>query len=103
MKNFNEGTFFCNLHFAIYICICNMPQVTIYTTNYCPYCRAAKSLLKAKNIAFDEMNIENDSAKRQWLFKVTGQKTVPQIFINNQSIGGFEELKQLDQEGKLEP
>lgn len=74
----------------------------MYTTNYCPYCRAAKSLLKGKNIVFDEVNIENDPAKRQWLIQTTGQRTVPQIFINDQSIGGFEELKQLDQEGKLE-
>lgn len=79
-----------------------MPKVTVYTTNYCPYCRAAKSLLKGKNIIFDEINVETDSTKRQWLIQTTGQRTVPQIFINNQSIGGFDELKQLDQGGKLD-
>lgn len=79
-----------------------MPKVTLYTTNYCPYCRAAKSLLKGKNITFDEVNIEKDPIKRQWLIQTTGQRTVPQIFINNKSIGGFDELRQLDQKGKLD-
>ena len=79
-----------------------MPQITIYTTNYCPYCTAAKKLLAAKNVSFEEINVENDPEKRAWLVKTTGQRTVPQIFIDEKSIGGFSELSALDQEGKLD-
>ncbi|MDP2723341.1 MAG: glutaredoxin 3, partial [Bacteroidales bacterium] len=69
--------------------------------HYCPYCRAAKSLLNSKNISFEEISVEGDDAKRQWLMKETGQRTVPQIFINNQSIGGYQELAELDRNGEL--
>ena len=79
-----------------------MPQITIYTTNYCPYCTAAKKLLMAKNVSFEEINVENDPEKRSWLTKTTGQRTVPQIFIDEKPIGGFSELSALDQEGKLD-
>ena len=79
-----------------------MPQITIYTTNYCPYCTAAKKLLAAKNVSFDEINVENNPEKRAWLVKTTGQRTVPQIFIDGKSIGGFSELSALDQEEKLD-
>lgn len=79
-----------------------MANVMIYTTNDCPYCNAAKRLLQSKNVTFEEINIENDDQKRKWLQETTGQRTVPQIFINDQSVGGFEELAKLDREGKLE-
>lgn len=79
-----------------------MAKVTVYSTDYCPYCTAAKNLLKGKGVAFEEINVEGDDAKRQWLRETTGQRTVPQIFINDQSIGGFSELSKLDGEGKLD-
>lgn len=78
------------------------PKVTIYTTNYCPYCRAAKNLLAGKGVDFEEINVEGDDTKRAWLVEATGQRTVPQIFINGKSIGGFQELSELDQSGKLD-
>jgi glutaredoxin 3 len=79
-----------------------MPQVKVYTTNSCPYCHAAKRLLKDKGVDFEEINVENDEAKRGWLKTTTGQRTVPQIFIKDQSIGGFAELRDLEAQGKLD-
>lgn len=79
-----------------------MAKVTVYMTNYCPYCSAAKNLLKSKGVPFSEVNVEGDSAKRQWLVEASGQRTVPQIFINDQSIGGFQELSELNRSGKLD-
>ncbi len=79
-----------------------MGKVIVYSTNYCGYCVRAKALLKSKGIAFTEINVENDDAKRQWLIDTTGQRTVPQIFINEKSIGGFDELSDLDKAGKLD-
>lgn len=78
-----------------------MKKVTIYTTQYCGYCRRAKSLLKDKGIPFTEIDVEEDDAKRKWLQKTTGQSTVPQIFIGDESIGGYQELAALDQNGGL--
>lgn len=78
-----------------------MPNIKVYTTHYCPYCTAAKNLLKSKGLAFEEINVEGDEEKRAWLRETTGQRTVPQIFINDKSIGGFSELKSLDEQGKL--
>lgn len=79
-----------------------MAQVIVYSTDYCPYCNAAKSLLSKKGIDYEEINVENDDQKRAWLIQETGQRTVPQIFINGKSIGGYQELSQLDASGKLD-
>ena len=79
-----------------------MAKVVIYSTDYCPYCHAAKALLKAKGVEFAEINVENDPAKRQWLVQETGMTTVPQIFINDTSYGGFDDIKALDDAGKLD-
>ncbi|MDO8518881.1 MAG: glutaredoxin 3 [Deltaproteobacteria bacterium] len=78
-----------------------MKKVTLYTTHYCGYCRRAKSFLKDKGIPFTEIDVEQDDAKRNWLKKTTGQSTVPQIFIGEESIGGYEELAELDRSGAL--
>jgi len=69
-----------------------MAKVKIYTTNYCGYCRMAKELLRSKGIPFEEIDVTDDDATRDWLVQKTGQKTVPQIFIDGKSIGGYEEL-----------
>lgn len=78
-----------------------MACVVIYTTTYCPYCLLAKSLLKNKQIPFTEVNVERNDKKRVWLVNATGQKTVPQIFINDKPVGGYDELKVLESTGKL--
>ena len=80
-----------------------MADVQIYTTNYCPYCRMAKQLLASKGLAFEEVDVTSDDVKRQWLVQTTGYKTVPQIFIKGKSIGGYDNLKALNDAGKLDP
>lgn len=78
-----------------------MAKVIVYSTNYCPYCNAAKALLSAKGVSFEEINVEGDQEKREWLVKTTGQTTVPQIFIDDKPYGGFTDIQALDQQGKL--
>lgn len=75
--------------------------VKVYTTRVCPYCVAAKRLLAARAIAFDEIDVTGDDAKRAWLVEATGRRTVPQIFIGDRSIGGFDDLAALDASGDL--
>jgi glutaredoxin 3 len=76
-------------------------DVTIYTTRVCPYCVAAKQLMKARGIAYDEVDVSSDDAKRTWLAQTTGRKTVPQIFISGAAVGGYDELAALDKSGRL--
>lgn len=76
-------------------------NVKIYTRQWCGYCTAAERLLKAKGIAFENIDCTNDPEKRRWLVEVTGRTTVPQIFIDGQAIGGYDDMRALDQSGKL--
>jgi glutaredoxin 3 len=78
-----------------------MAEVRIYTTTYCGYCHAAKSLLKERGAQFQEIDCTQDAETRRWLIEQTGQRTVPQIFIGGVPVGGFSELSALDQRGKL--
>ena len=78
-----------------------MADVVVYSTDYCPYCTRAKSLLGKLGIKFKEVDVTNDPAKRSWLVQATGRKTVPQIFIGEKSIGGFDDLSALNQSGEL--
>ncbi|PIR23813.1 MAG: glutaredoxin 3 [Deltaproteobacteria bacterium CG11_big_fil_rev_8_21_14_0_20_45_16] len=80
-----------------------MKAIKVYTKDYCPYCTRAKALLSARNLSFEEINIEGDEAFTQKLFSQTGFRTVPQIFIGEDCVGGYTELASLDQEGKLLP
>jgi glutaredoxin 3 len=77
-------------------------DVTIYTTDYCPYCVRAKDLLGRKQVPFKEVRVDSRSDLRSWLVSASGQRTVPQIFINGQSVGGFTELADLDRRGELD-
>lgn len=78
-----------------------MSKVTIYTTNYCPYCHAAKSLLTSKNVKFEEIDVTDDDALREKLVKMSGgRETVPQIFADGKNIGGYTELVAYFQSGK---
>jgi glutaredoxin 3 len=79
------------------------PRVTVYTTSSCPSCVRAKALLTRKGIAFEEIQVEGDDARRAWLVEATGQRTVPQVFAGERSLGGFSDLDALDREGKLDP
>lgn len=77
-------------------------SVVMYRTPWCGFCIRAAELLNDKGVPFQEVDVTGDNAKRQWLAQVTGQRTVPQIFINDQPIGGCTELMALDRSGKLD-
>lgn len=78
-------------------------DVKVYSTSVCPYCVRAKQLLERKGIAYTEINLSNEAPEvRVELMERTRHRTVPQIFINDQFIGGFDDLYQLDREGKLD-
>lgn len=78
-----------------------MADVKLYTTTACGYCVAAKRLLDARDIPYDEVDVTGDHASRAWLVEVTGRRTVPQIFIKGDPIGGYVELAALDRSGEL--
>ena len=77
-----------------------MAKIKIYTTHYCPFCDAAKALLHKKNIPFEEIDVSDDEAKHA-LKARTGWRTVPQIFIDGELIGGYEELVAMERRGAL--
>ena len=80
-----------------------MPNVEIYSSNTCPYCVRAKSLLSSKGVDFTEYNISNDDdARAKMMERTSGARSVPQIFINDVHYGGSDELYALDAEGKLD-
>ncbi|MEL6181689.1 MAG: glutaredoxin 3 [Myxococcota bacterium] len=79
-----------------------MAQVKMYTTPWCGYCHAAKRLFTSKGVEFEDINVDGDHEKRTWLREVTGQRTVPQIFIDGKSIGGFTDAQALDRSGELD-
>jgi glutaredoxin 3 len=79
-----------------------MPRVEVYTTPMCPYCVAAKRLLDERRIPYAEFDVATDAALRAQVMERSGRRTVPQIFIDGRSIGGFEELRDLDAAGELE-
>lgn len=78
-------------------------RVRMYTTLICPYCIRAKMLLKAKGVQFEEIDVSGDHETREWLVKASGgRRTVPQIFINDEAIGGFDDMRALDLAGELD-
>jgi glutaredoxin 3 len=79
-------------------------KVEVYTTSFCPFCVRAKSLLKSKGVPFDEIDVTEDAALRQKMVELSGgRRTVPEIFIDGKIVGGYDELKALDDAGKLDP
>ncbi len=78
------------------------PKITIYTKSFCPFCTRAKQLLTKKGYVFEEIDAESDDALRTWLVERTGQRTVPQIFAGDRSLGGFSDIDALDRQGKLD-
>jgi glutaredoxin 3 len=82
----------------------NKAHVEIYTWQTCPYCIRAKILLKWKGVRFTEYKIDGDGAARvKMAERANGRRTVPQIFINNQHVGGCDDLYALDRQGQLDP
>ena len=81
-----------------------MRKITIYTTQTCPYCVAAKALLRKKGAGFDEIDVEGQPALRGAMTKrAAGRTTVPQIFIGETHVGGCDDLYDLDALGRLDP
>ena len=79
-----------------------MPKIEVYTTASCPYCVAAKNLLKAKGLSWEEIRVDDDAAQREaMLTRSQGHRTVPQIFINDRFIGGYQELQAAEKNGEL--
>jgi glutaredoxin 3 len=76
--------------------------VTIYTSTSCPYCVQAKRLLTNKGVPYTEIDVTLDAGLRQEMIASSGRRTVPQIFIDGRSIGGFDELYDLEQSGELD-
>lgn len=81
-----------------------MPTIIMYTTEVCPYCQRAKLLLKNKGITdIQEIRVDLDPTQRDIMQQKTGRRTVPQIYIDDFHVGGFDDLAALEQAGKLAP
>ncbi|HJR33019.1 MAG TPA: glutaredoxin 3 [Pseudomonas sp.] len=78
-----------------------MNTVTMYTTDTCPYCRNAKALLASKGVAIQEINIQREPGKFEEMLSRSNRRGVPQIFIGDSHIGGFDDLARLDRQGGL--
>ena len=79
------------------------PRITIYSTAICPYCVAAKNFLKSKGQSWQEIRIDTDPAEREKMMALTKRTSVPQIFIGDVHVGGYDDMMALHREGKLEP
>jgi len=81
-----------------------MTPILMYSTAVCPYCLRAEALLKARGVtAIEKVRIDLDPARRDEMIARTGRRTVPQIFIGDTHVGGFDDLSALDREGRLAP
>ncbi|HHL3493575.1 TPA: glutaredoxin 3 [Legionella pneumophila] len=78
-----------------------MNEVILYTTGYCPYCIKAKELLDKKKVIYTEIRVDLQPALREEMIQKSGRRTVPQIFINSQAIGGCDDLYALEAQGTL--
>jgi glutaredoxin 3 len=80
-----------------------MKKVEIYTTPWCPYCHAAKALLNEKGVAFTEVDASDDAVRSAMITRANGRRTVPQIFIGETHVGGYDDMAALDRRGALDP
>jgi glutaredoxin 3 len=81
-----------------------MPKITMYATAVCPYCVAAERLLRAKGVSeIDKIRVDLEPGLREAMMQKTGRRTVPQIYIGETHVGGFDDLSALDAAGKLDP
>lgn len=78
------------------------PAILMYSTPYCPYCVAARQLLKSKNVTWTEVSLETDPDRRAEMMARSGRRTVPQIFIDDTHVGGFDDLDALNRSGRLD-
>lgn len=80
-----------------------MPKVVIYSTTICPYCVRAKMLLEKKGVAYEERNIQSSRELMKEMLERSQRRTVPQIFIDDHHVGGYDDLAELNAFGKLDP
>ena len=80
-----------------------MSKVQIYTTNWCPYCHAAKSVLDEKGVAYDEIDATDPTVRMDMVQRAHGRRTVPQIFIGDHHVGGYDDIAALERRGQLDP
>ncbi len=80
-----------------------MPEVVMYCTDTCPYCQRAEKLLTKKGVEITKINVEGNQAALREMIKRTGRNTVPQIFIGDHHVGGFDDLAELDMDDELDP
>lgn len=81
----------------------SQPRIEMYATSWCPYCERARNLLRAKGVAFDEINLEVHPEQREAMIRRSGRRTVPQVFIGGEHIGGCDDLHALEAAGGLDP
>ncbi|WP_442498755.1 glutaredoxin 3 [Methylobacter sp. sgz302048] len=79
-----------------------MPEILIYTSTFCPYCVMAKRLLDKKGVRYTELNVDRQSGLREEMMRRTQRRTVPQIYIGDYHVGGFDDLYTLEQQKKLD-
>lgn len=80
-----------------------MKPVRMYSSGYCPYCVMAKRLLSNKGVSFQEILVDQEQGRREEMMRITGRRTVPQIFVGDTHVGGFDDLAALDRAGGLDP
>jgi len=80
-----------------------MKKVEIYTTQWCPYCHAAKSLLDEKGVSYDEVDADDPEVRMAMVQRANGRRTVPQIFVGETHVGGYDDMAALDRRGQLDP
>ncbi len=79
-----------------------MAKVIVYSSAHCPYCVMAKQLLERKGVAFQEVRVDLEPARREEMMQKSQRRTVPQIFINDQAVGGYTDLLAIDRANKLD-
>lgn len=79
-----------------------MNRVVVYSTSLCPYCMMTRRLLDAKGVAYEELRVDRDPQLREAMVRLSGRRSVPQIFIGTQHVGGHQELAALDRSGQLD-
>jgi glutaredoxin 3 len=80
-----------------------MATVRVYSTAFCPYCVMAKRLLDSKGVVYQEIRVDQDLERRSEMMTLSGRRTVPQIFVGDTHVGGFDDLSLLDRAGGLDP
>jgi glutaredoxin 3 len=77
-------------------------DVTMYSTRFCPYCVRARMLLDSKQVEYTDISVDSQPALRREMMERSGRRTVPQIWVGDQHVGGFEDLARLEQQGRLD-